>query len=86
MIYRKFSYLQARLLLYKQDELRSLERRLDYMDALHENSDPDLLTSRETDDKRSGRRKALLGKIEQSFVEYSEFFNPCSDGDFGQLC
>ena len=32
MIYRRFGYLYARLLLYKQDELRAFEKRLDRID------------------------------------------------------
>ena len=71
MIYRKFAFIQARLLLHKQDELRYLERNLEFMDAVHEKRSPDLLTSRELDDARSGKRKVLLDKITQTFLEYS---------------
>jgi hypothetical protein len=42
MLYRRFDYLQARLLLYKQDELRELEGELDHLDAIDENEDPSL--------------------------------------------
>jgi hypothetical protein len=71
MIYRKFGYLQARLLLFKQDQLRWLEWNLENMDSAHEKKSPDLLTSRERDDARSGKRKVLLDKIMLTFLEYS---------------
>jgi hypothetical protein len=70
MLYRRFSYLQARLLLYKQDELRDLELELDHLDAIDENKDPRLLRSRERDDATSGLRKRLIGEIEEKFNEY----------------
>jgi hypothetical protein len=50
MLYRRFDYIQARLLLYKQDELRELEGELENLDAIDENEDPSLLRSREKDD------------------------------------
>jgi len=70
MLYRKFSFLQSRLLLFKQDELRALERDLDNMDASDKHHAPDLLHSRERDDARSGRRKQLIEEISQKFQEY----------------
>ena len=36
MIYRRFGYLQSRVLLDKQDQLRILEEELDVFDAEHE--------------------------------------------------
>jgi hypothetical protein len=70
MLYRKFSYLHARLLLSKQDELRELEKDLDRLDKVDQGKDPSLLKSREKDDATSGRRKKLLSEIERKFTEY----------------
>ena len=74
MIYRKFGYLQSRLLLYKQDELRHLERELDRQDRVHERESPNNLRSRERDDARDPKgRKVLFRKIAEKLREYSEY-------------
>lgn len=72
MLYRRFSYIQSRLLLYKQDELRQLETKLDRMDAQDLIDQPRILKSRERDDIRVGKRKHLLSDIEVKFTEYGE--------------
>jgi len=70
MLYRKFGFLQARILLNKQDELRELEKDLDRLDKVDEGKDPNLLKSREKDDAVNGGRKKLLYEIEEKFKEY----------------
>lgn len=70
MLYRRFGFLQSRLLLNKQDELRKLEKDLDRMDKVDEKNDPGVLRSRERDDAENGRRKKLLYEIEKKFKEY----------------
>jgi hypothetical protein len=74
MQYRRFGYLQSRLLLYKQDELRSLEEELDCLDK--EDDDNIMmkryLKSRDLDAKRGGERIELLQKIETKFKEYGK--------------
>jgi hypothetical protein len=75
MLYRRFGYLQSRILLHKQDELRALEERLDRLDQ-KDNEDEKtkrFLKSRDLDDKRNGPRKALLDTIETKFKEYGTF-------------
>lgn len=75
MLYRRFGFLQARLLLHKQDELRELEARLDRLDRLDEKRDASLLRSREKDeaDQVYGlRRKTLLEKIDVKFKDYGK--------------
>ncbi|KAK4897420.1 hypothetical protein LTR27_004940 [Elasticomyces elasticus] len=65
-LYRRFGYLQSRLLLDKQDELRLLETQLDDMDR-SEKSPAGLIT-------RSGQgqpRKELFTKIESKFRDYA---------------
>jgi hypothetical protein len=74
MLYRRFGFLQARVLLNKQDELRELEKDLDRLDKVDQANDPSLLKSREKDDAASGRRKKLLSDIEEKFKEYGHFF------------
>lgn len=70
MLYRRFGFLQARLLLNKQDELRELEKDLDRLDKVDQAKDPSLLKSREKDDAVDGRRKKLLYDVEEKFKEY----------------
>ena len=52
MIYRRFGFLQARLLLEKQDSLRVLEQRLDRLDKAETQGkdNEDNLCSRDHDD------------------------------------
>ncbi|KAH7348547.1 hypothetical protein BKA65DRAFT_605900 [Rhexocercosporidium sp. MPI-PUGE-AT-0058] len=71
MLYRRFGFLQARLLFYKQDELRELEARLDRIDRLDERRDKSLLSSRQKDDAYGSRRKMLLQEIDVKFKDYA---------------
>ncbi|KAF7888835.1 hypothetical protein EAF00_009135 [Botryotinia globosa] len=72
MLYRRFGFLQARLLLNKQDELRALESRLDHKDRYYGKYEPAMLYSQErykiTDDKN----RDLLAEIEKKFNEYGQ--------------
>ncbi|KAH9219760.1 hypothetical protein DL95DRAFT_482877, partial [Leptodontidium sp. 2 PMI_412] len=71
MLYHRFTYLQSRLLLHKQDEIRELERKLDRMDKADATKAPEILKSRELDDKNVGKRLELLSAIETKFNEYA---------------
>jgi hypothetical protein len=70
MLYRRFGFLQSRILLNKQDELRELEMDLDSLDKADQKRDPSLLRSREKDNALNGRRKKLLSDSEEKFKEY----------------
>jgi hypothetical protein len=70
MLYRRFGFLQARLLLYKQDELRRLEMELDNMDQTDAKENPIILQSRRKDDAEVGERKKLLQTIDLKLKEY----------------
>jgi hypothetical protein len=78
MIFRRFGYLQSRLLLYKQDELRALEARLDSLDESDKLNNPDRLFMRCTDepdvddDERRNivARKNLYRDIENAYRDY----------------
>ncbi|KAG7008239.1 hypothetical protein G7Y79_00006g018590 [Physcia stellaris] len=79
MIFRRFGYIHARLLMQRQDELRQLEDELEEMDKVDSKSDAGqlCLQSREMDDRRSRReqgasRSALLHKIEDVALRYGE--------------
>jgi len=65
-IYRRFGYLQSRLLLDKQDELRVLEARLDEYDREHE---LDGIT-RALSPEKINPRNALLKEVETAFNAY----------------
>jgi hypothetical protein len=70
MLYRRFGFLQARILLNKQDQLRELEKDLDRLDKLDSKKDPSVLKSREKDDAVNSRRKKILSEAEDKFKEY----------------
>lgn len=81
MIYRRFGYLQARILLYKQDELKSLEHKLEDTDRIDRNLRPELLRSRDAQQSQEIEvakeyRRELMYEIEQKFKEYGEFRRP----------
>ena len=70
MIYRRFGYLQARVLLAKQDELRVLEEELDALDAEDVFEYPDALFERLSSEGHSADRRQLLSQIERKYLEY----------------
>ena len=75
MVYRGFNYLHSRCLLYQQDELVALERRLDEMDKDDEEDADErvrkCLRSRELDDVRKDQpRRSLLREIKDKLSEY----------------
>lgn len=79
MIYRRFGFLHARLLLNKQDELRELDeelRGMDQRDRIGDAKARKCLMSRTKDDNRplpegwERSRKELLQEIEKKVMEY----------------
>ena len=71
MVYRRFGYLQSRLLLEKQDDLRRLESALDRLDKNYFNGDETALMSRhDIEEPESAALRELLHKIETKFHEY----------------
>jgi hypothetical protein len=79
MLYRRFGFLQARLLLSRQDELRRLEERLDSLDKKHSKENSRWLHSREDDDIMSGDRKKLMLEIEEKFQSYGYCQSPIQE-------
>lgn len=73
MHYRQFGYLQARLLLEKQNQLRLLEEDLDVLDDLAKQSGSRELTTREDIDSESGtEHRERLEKMKKAFKESGE--------------
>ncbi|KAK0127333.1 hypothetical protein ONS96_006881 [Cadophora gregata f. sp. sojae] len=70
MIYRRFTYVQSRLILNKQDEMRRLELKLDILDEEHSMNNPNILTSTSSDDAASQAQKEILAQLEVVFNEY----------------
>lgn len=66
-LYRRFGYLQSRLLLEKQDVLRVLENKLNRFDL----KNLETSNNRHSDNHPSPREQ-LLEKIEQAFNSYGE--------------
>lgn len=72
MIYRRFGYLQARLLLEKQGELCALECALDQLDRKEAREDARQPMTRGLSDDRLSRRNSLLDLIGEKFCSYGE--------------
>ena len=75
MICRKYGFLRSRVLLYRQDELRQLERDLLEADQEDAQDCPLALRSRKTDEERPQdeySRKPLIEKIDAKLHEYGE--------------
>ena len=65
-VYRQYRYLQARLLLEKQDQLRLLEETLDSYDT----EDPVRHTRKGLRPQQQATREVLLAEIEAVFLSY----------------
>ena len=69
-IYRRFGYLQSRLLLEKQDEIRRLEEDLDYQDEKAAEECEMEIRTRDFVEGQEPPQQALLKQIETKFLEY----------------
>jgi hypothetical protein len=76
MIYRRFGFLHARLLLQKQDELRVMEEELDRMDKRDKLKNTKALKCRmedvERQDQEGETRQSLLSRVENTILRYDE--------------
>lgn len=72
MVYRRFGYLQSRLLLEKQERLRLLEKELDTLDKCQTNGEDDemALCTLDTDLDIKNPREELMARVENAFNEY----------------
>jgi len=77
MIYRRFGFLQARLLLEKQEQLRRLEEDLDMLDTEEKEREKDanardnpLKTLKDGKNDKASKRRVLMRKIEKKFRDY----------------
>lgn len=73
-IFREFRYLQMRILLNLQDQLRELERHLWKLDRKDNETADSIfkLQSRESDDKECGERACLMEEIQTKWKEYGK--------------
>lgn len=71
-VFRQFRYLQSRVMLHLQDELRSLEVRLWKMDDYDSKHRPDLLRSRQTDDMTMGERCKVINEVYEKLSKYGQ--------------
>lgn len=70
---RRFGFLQQRVLLYRQDELRDLEDQLIRLDDEDREENPKALQSRKLDDAREGSyRRGLIQLIDDKLEEYAK--------------
>lgn len=71
MLYRRFGYLQSRLLLEKQDDLAKLELKLDaYEEKEFQDNANSLMTRRHLKNDNMMEKAKLLKDIEQTWNEY----------------
>ena len=70
MIYRRFGFLQARLLLEKQNELQDLEAALEEMDEDDETESPGCLKRADMSFDEPTPRRQLMMDIEDKFAQY----------------
>ena len=73
-ICRRFGYIRSRLLLYVQDEVQQLEKRLADLDSSDEASEETAyrLNSRRWDEENSTERKDLIATLKAKLKEYDE--------------
>lgn len=74
-MYRRFGFLQSRLLLEKQDELRELEEQLDRSDKKEEKAAVTRPMTRDLVSDQLADRKELLSKVEEKFCAYGKSCN-----------
>jgi hypothetical protein len=72
MIYRRFGYIQSRLLLDKGDELRRLENSLDELDDKIGKRNPGSLTTTDLTSPLAKLKKDLMAQLKTAFCEYGE--------------
>lgn len=72
MIYRRFGFIQSRLLLDKQDQLRELERKLERLDRVEAKADERWPRTRDLPDKQYEARTKLLNELEERFCSYGK--------------
>ena len=73
-IYRRFGYLQSRVLLEKQDDLRLLEEKLNRLDSEYQKEGSRLLITREDINEAYAKpRKDLLEVIKVALQEYGTY-------------
>jgi hypothetical protein len=76
MVYRRFGYLQSRLLLEKQEHLRQLEEELDNLDTVDAQKESrNLITMENYDSERYKPRRDLMQRIEYQFQGYGTQFD-----------
>jgi hypothetical protein len=74
MIYRRFGYLQARLLLEKQEQLRRLEWELELLDEKDMKAKSRALISfADGEDGEGQERRQLMQKIEDKIRDYGKW-------------
>ena len=72
MVYRRFGYMQSRILLARQERLRRLEIQLDELDAeqVSRADNPDLLCKAKSGGEMEIEREKLMLEIEKEYFEY----------------
>lgn len=85
MVYRRFGYVQSRLLLEKQDDLRKLETKLDKYDKQVQRTNPINLMTHDLSEEDAEPRRAITEKLEKTFCEYGWFILILKFENFGNV-
>jgi hypothetical protein len=75
MVYRRFGFIQSRLLLEKQDRLRELEKQLEVYDqsCVIDNAKASYLITRDRRPEDRQSYESLMQSLEKAFSEYGVF-------------
>lgn len=76
MLYRRFAYIQSRLLLRKQEELRELEGRLYLLDRDIAKWNPVLMQSHQKNVAKSREHTILLDTMEEKYKANGSYQAP----------
>jgi len=81
MLYRKFAYLQSRVILDKQDQLRVMEKKLHDLDEdLYSGRDTWTQTRRHITDRELRTQRAdLMDRIAEAYCSYCRYRKCCKE-------
>ncbi|KFA53352.1 hypothetical protein S40293_06665 [Stachybotrys chartarum IBT 40293] len=71
-IYRRFAYLSTRVLVHMQDELQTLELKLQDFDLAQKIANPETMRSRKVSEAESPERSELMEAIKLKWTDYGE--------------
>lgn len=74
-IYRRFAYLSTRVRVHTQDELQTMELKLQDLDLAQKITNPETTRSRNVSEAESPERSELMEAIKLKWTDYGEELN-----------